>query len=358
MRHNSILVGITALVLSACGSSDHTGGTEPSKSPGTPADKTPDDSVSQAGAFSPPAAPDGYTRLTAATVKDVLPGTDVTYCQYVMAPNDHDVDILDVSGYQSAFGHHAVAFSYTASADTTLGTSFPCMGTEFSSGDGTSATSAGDANLASMGSFLGGIGGAKGGKSAPLPDGVAFRLKKGDGIMLNVHYLNTGETPVDGDAVVDVKFAEADPNRMIASLFLNLNFGFDLAPNATTSSSVECVAGDDVKILMMSNHMHEFGTTATTEVVRADGTNDMLHHDPSWTYEMQFNPVYSTWTAEDPFVLHTGDTIRTTCQWNNTKSDSMKFPREMCIGVGFALTTGGSTKVPACAGGTWLSSFL
>ena len=50
-----------------------------------------------------------------------------------------------------------------------------------------------------------------------------------------------------------------------------------------------------MKILMMANHMHEYGTTATTEVVRAGtGAVEVLHHDPSWTYEMQFNPIYTT----------------------------------------------------------------
>jgi hypothetical protein len=109
---------------------------------------------------------------------------------------------------------------------------------------------------------------------------------------------------------------------------------------------------------MMANHMHEFGTSATTEVVRANGDHAMLRDDPTWTYDMQFNPIYTRWTADAPFVLSKGDTIKTTCQWDNTKPAAMTFPREMCIGAGFALTTGDSTHVPACAAGSWLSSFL
>jgi hypothetical protein len=53
---------------------------------------------------------------------------------------------------------------------------------------------------------------------------------------------------------------------------------------------------------------------------------------------MQFNAVFSTWSAEAPFVLHAGDTIRTRCDWQNSTTGTMTFPREMCIGVGFALT--------------------
>jgi hypothetical protein len=359
MRSSLALVTIGLLSLTGCGSSDHSTPSSPSHPSSAPTPTASGDGTgTPTTGFNPPAVADGYQRLTAATVPNIDPGGDVTFCQYVMGPLDHDVDIMDVGGYQSAFGHHAVAFSYTDTGEQELGASTPCMGTEFSSGDGTSTDPASATSGLSMGSFLGGIGGAMGGKSAQLPDGVAFRLKKGDGIMLNAHYLNTGTEVVDGDAVLDVKFVDADPSHLIASLFLTLNIGFSLPPQATTKSSVECVAGDDVKIIMMANHMHEFGTAATTEVVRANGEQAMLRDDPSWTYDMQFNPIYSKWTVAAPFVLNKGDTIRTTCQWNNSKTETMAFPREMCVGAGFALTAGDSTHVPACAAGTWLSSFL
>jgi hypothetical protein len=272
--------------------------------------------------FNPPAAPEGYTRLTAKTVYDVKPGADVTYCQYIMAPFDRDMDILDVGGYQSGFGHHAVAFSYPDDGTQELGTSVQCMGTEFNVDvPNSGAPASRGANLG--GTFLGGIGG-EGGEGGQLPDGVAFRLKQGSGIMLNVHYLNTGDQAIDGDAVVDVKFAEIDPSRRIAAMFLNLNAGFNLAPATRTDSSIDCIAKSDVQILMMANHMHEYGTRVTTEVVRADtGAVEVMKHDPEWTYEMQFNVEYSTWPLEQPFVLRTGDTIRTSCQWSNPTSESI-----------------------------------
>lgn len=306
----------------------------------------------QASTFNPPPAPEGYTRLVSPTVHDVGPGEDVTYCQYVMPPFDHDVDVVAVGGYQSAFGHHAVAFTYTPQDGEQPGSNLPCMGTEFSSG-----ADAGGASTGSAGSFLGAVGGADtGGKSATaLPDGVAFRLKQGQGVMLNVHYLNTGFETIDGNAVVDLKFADVDPARKIAAMFINLNTGFDLPAESLTTSTVDCVAQSDVQIIMMANHMHEFGTTVSTSVERAGTSSfETLHEDPTWTYDMQFNPVYSRWPADSPLVIHAGDTVRTTCNWNNTTTSSMSFPREMCLGVGFALTTGANPTVPVCFNGTWI----
>ena len=184
-------------------------------------------------------------------------------------------------------------------------------------------------------------------------------MKQGNGVMLNVHFLNTGDETIDGDAVIDFKFADIDTSRQVAAMYLNLNMGFNLPPSKPTSSTVECVAGSDVQIIMMANHMHEYGTGATTEVVRGDtGAVETLHTDDTWAYEMQFNLRYSRWGLDSPFMIHKGDTVRTTCNWMNTTNDAMAFPREMCVGVGFTVLTGADTRAPACANGTWMNQFL
>jgi hypothetical protein len=342
MRSFPGLALVFALTLTGCGSSDSTA---PSVPPTTPS-----------AGFNPPPAAEGYRRLVAATIPDIQPGGDVTYCQYVMPSFDHDVDIIDLTGHQSHYGHHVVAFSFVDDGTQEIGSSFPCMGTEVSSGVG-NATSPGF----SVGSYLGGIAGetdtSKSG--SPLPEGVAFRLKKGNGIMLNIHFLNTGNQAVDGDAVIDVKFADPDPSRLIASMFVNVDMTFDLAPSAQTDSSAGCVAESDAKIIMAANHMHEYGIAASSEVQRAGAaTFESLHDDPTWSYDMQFNIQYSRWSATEPYVLHAGDTIRTNCSWRNTTSTSMTFPREMCVGLMFVLVTGDNPRAPGCVNGTWMPELL
>lgn len=327
---------VVATALAACGSG--AGGPNPTGA-GSAAE----------AAFDPPAVEPGYTRVISPTVHDISPGADVTFCQYVMAPVDEDTDVLDVRGYQSKFGHHAVAFSTTSTAP--LGSSMQCMGEGMDMG---TTSNGGGAALASMGTFLGGVGGEAGGAAA-LPANVAFRLGKGSGIMLNVHYINTGERVVDGNAVLDFKFAAPDPNRKIAAMFLNLDFGFSLPPGTETDSTIECTAKSDLSLIMMSNHMHEYGISASTDVTRGSGVVEGLHDDPTWNYDMQFNPVYSRWTPEAPFVIHAGDVIRTRCSWMNDTAKTLTFPREMCIGVGFALANGENPAVPVCLNGTWFA---
>jgi hypothetical protein len=333
MKIATSTAALFALQVIACGSEDASGPT------------------TSGATFNPPAALEGYTRLVSPSVPNVGPGGDVTYCQYVMPPFDHDVDILDVRGYQSKAGHHAVAFSYADDGKLAIGDSVPCMGTEVTSGAEADAR---------MGAFLGGIAGetASGESATALPEGVAFRLKQGNGVLLNVHYLNTTSETIAGKAVVDIKFAEVDPQRKVAAMFINLNTGFNVSPAGRTESSANCVAQSDVQLLMMSNHMHEFGVSAATEVMRTGSAAfDDVHSDPKWTYEMQFNPVYSRWSVATPFTIHAGDTIRTTCRWENPLSESLAFPREMCVGIGFALASGENPTAPACFNGAWVPEF-
>ena len=144
---------------------------------------------------------------------------------------------------------------------------------------------------------------------------------------------------------------------LFLALFVNLNVGFNLPPSTPTDSSKDCVAQSDVKLIMVSNHMHEFGKKATTSVLRKDtGAVEVLRDDPSWTTDMVNNPTFSRWDATNPFVLHTGDTIRTSCSWLNTTSSAIMFPREMCITAGFALSTGANPSAPSCFNGSWIAA--
>jgi Copper type II ascorbate-dependent monooxygenase, C-terminal domain len=285
------------------------------------------------GSFNPAPPPAGYTRITSPVITGIEPGADITVCQYVQAPTDRDIDILDAQGFQSPMGHHAIAFATTAIKP--VGTSGPC-------GDEDNLT----------GSFLGGIGG-EGGAGVKLPEGVAFRLPKGSGIMLNVHFLNTTNKTIDGQSVVDVKFAEADPSRKIAGFFVNGTTKFKVSPNAKAQATAECPIGKEMDFIFFTNHMHDYGARAITNLVR-DGAlaAEVVHEDPVWTYEMQFAAIFSKWQVSAPLHLVPGDKLVTDCEWMNTTAEDVVYPREMCFGVGYFLTDGKGPS-PGCFNGMW-----
>ena len=327
MRHVLLMTLVPALAVfsAACASTDD----DPDPGADKPAKRVTKEQSS--ADRDPTAVKPGYTRIVAPVVEQLEPGDDVTRCQYIMAPTDQDMDVLDVTGYQSRGWHHAVA--YATQIQAPIGTSRPCEQED---------------NL--LGGFLGGIGG-EASAGVKLPEGVAFRLPKGSAILLNTHFLNTGDETLEGHTTVDFKFVPADPNRKVASMFINGPLGFKLSAGSKAQAMAECKLPQEMKFLLWTNHMHDYGAKAKTEVVRKDGSVELVHEDPSWTYEMQFNAVYSKWTLDQPLVIGEGETVRTYCDWMNGTGEEVAFPREMCFGIGFFISDGSTS--PMCLDGRW-----
>lgn len=73
-----------------------------------------------------------------------------------------------------------------------------------------------------------------------------------------------------------------------------------------------------MEFLLFANHMHDQGSRVQTEIVRTDGSVELVRDDPRWTYEMQFQAEFSRWSLDEPLVVTKGDIVRTTCYWENT----------------------------------------
>lgn len=292
----------------------------------------PPDSMFIAG-FTPPALQPGYTRYVAPAVRNLKPGTDIEYCQWITVPVDREQDVLSVIGSQSRGGHHAVLYASTRT-NVPVGDSHVCT----------------EDDMISF-SFLGAIG-AEGTATdiTGLPDGLYFRLRKGLSLVINTHYLNASQSEIEGQAVLDVKFAEPSPEHRVADLFANNGAGFVIEPGATGSYDANCELKQDMQFAMLTNHMHEFGTAAMSEIVKKDGTRVPVIRDDVWRDEQKFNPVYARFSLAQPLTAAAGDVFHTRCTWKNTTSTPLAFPREMCAGVGFYFPGNGMIS---CSDGEW-----
>lgn len=283
--------------------------------------------------FNPPPAEEGYTRFVTPTIKDIAPGANIEWCQWVADPSDVDRDVMDVKGYQSPTGHHAVLYATTA--------------TNFKVGESHECTTE---DMLHIG-FVGAIGGeGTGTDAAKLPDGLNFRLPAGQALMINTHWLNALDNPVDAQAVMDVKFTPASSDHTIADLFANNGDLFQIDPGKTASYDVNCVIQRDINLAMITNHMHNYGTSVYSELVHQDGTKTPLVTDEQWMAEEQFNPRYQRFSVSAPMQAHAGDTFHTHCEWNNTTTTLKAFPDEMCAGVGFYFPGSGQIT---CENGGW-----
>jgi len=292
-----------------------------------------DSSQSYIAGFSPPPVPAGYERFVTPVVENIQPGDNVEYCQWIAAPQDTRRDVLAFTGAQSKTGHHTVLFA-TTETNFAVGESHECTTDDMISV-----------------SFIGGVGGEGAGESSnALPDGVYFSVPPGQALMANTHWLNATDSPVEGQAVIDVKFADPDPSRTIADLFINNGDQFELPPATPTSYDVSCTLQQDLSFALLGNHMHTYGTSVYSELVHPDGTKDMLVQDAVWNPENQFNPQVVKYEIATPKVAHAGDVYHTHCEWTNTTSKTMLFPDEMCGGFGFYFPSNGQL---VCDDGGW-----
>jgi hypothetical protein len=263
-----------------------------------------------------PDAREGYRRFEARPMS-LAPGRSAMTVEWVAAPADRDLDVLDISGWQSAAGHHAVL--YATADEQPVGTV-----RNWQNEDQLSAR------------FIGGSGG-EAAAQIKLPPGVVTRIPRGYGLVLQVHYLNTSPVQVMGESFVDVKLADASPGHRVASFFTSTSVRYELPPGAKTSLDIDCKLKTDVPLLMFANHQHEMGVSVVTEQVRPDGTRSDVKRDDRWQDEWAFNPNFTSRPIDSPLTLNAGNTLHTHCEWMNTSSRPVRFPDEMCVFLGFFL---------------------
>jgi hypothetical protein len=286
-----------------------------------------DDSEELVAGFDPPPVAAGYKRYIAPAVLHLQPGDDKMMCQWIDVGPSDDVDVLDVGGYQSATGHHAVL--YSTSENQPVGESHECTPDDMVSVE-----------------FLGGIGGEGVGNVTDLPPGYVFRHRKGRMLLANTHYLNATDKVQDVQSVLDVKTAAPSAENKPAGMFALNYMGFTIPAN-TPSYTVDayCKWPQDTSLVMWSNHLHESGTSIYSEFKQvSDGSMVQLATDPAWKAEWAFNPDWTKWDVSAPRVVHAGDEAHISCTWHNNTASPIGFPDEMCDAVGF-YTEGGEQIV-------------
>lgn len=318
MRLLSICTLATISTFAACGG----------QAPGSPLP----DPMAEDTTFHPPALKEGMTRIELPPIPNIQPGQEAMWCQWVRAPLDRDIDVLEATGAQGVGGHHAILYATTSNAP--IGTTRECT----------------DEDLTTV-RYLGAIGGEGATTdNAALPEGLVYRIPAGLALMANVHYVNYTQQPITGEGVLDIRFAEKDPTKRVATLFTNIDVEVDLAPKARASLDVNCTLQQDFQMFWFGNHMHSYGASAFTEVIRADGTQVMLRKDDRWEAEAKFNPSFTRWPVDSPLILRRGDRMHTHCEWNNTADHNVSFPSEMCVGFGFHIGDGVQID---CIKGEW-----
>jgi hypothetical protein len=182
-----------------------------------------------------------------------------------------------------------------------------------------------------------------------LPSDVGLLLPSGENAYmgLEVHYNNTAGYPDALDASgVEVCVTKKFRPKTAGVHWLG-SAVISLAPRTTQDVVGVCdpVSTEPIHILSIWPHMHKLGTHSTIILNRLNGTKETLHDAP-FSFEDQRS--YSM-----DVTLNDGDTIKSTCRYNNTTNNPVTFgpatENEMCFNFVTAWPLG---ALSSTAGGT------
>ncbi|MET0593821.1 MAG: hypothetical protein ABW133_14050 [Polyangiaceae bacterium] len=194
--------------------------------------------------------------------------------------------------------------------------------------DGSSATCIGNHPLQALIT-----GWAPGNQDLQLPPDVGLELAPPTGnYVLELHYSNPNGTPFKDASGVRV-CASKKFRPKTASITWTGSEKISLPPRAPGQAAGKCIPGrvglgpnDPINIFAAWPHMHKLGTRMSTMITRANGAQEMLIDQP-------FN-FASQVSYQTPAVLNPGDTLLTTCSYDNTTTGSVGFgpatTQEMC----------------------------
>lgn len=162
-----------------------------------------------------------------------------------------------------------------------------------------------------------------------LPEGMGVPLHTGQRWVIQSHYVNATANPVLVQDVVNLETANLEDIEVFASAYAHVDFDFEVPPGQVASAEIDCAWDQDVEILAMAGHMHEWGKSYTVDLVTPDGASERIYDVPDWDPAFRDAPPIFNF-APGEMALLAGDRFKTTCTWENDTDTALVFPAEMC----------------------------
>jgi hypothetical protein len=195
-------------------------------------------------------------------------------------------------------------------------------------------------NMPADAQFL--TGWAPGGNLNVFPEGVGLALPPPGGtLILQVHYWNGMELPDVTDRSGVGICASTETPEHVAAVHTLGSILINVPPHGTQSTTGYCAptTTEPIHVLSSGPHMHQIGTAIRTEILRGGDESDMemlVEVDP-WNFNDQGG-------HPTDIVLMPGDVLRTTCEYANPGSSTVRFGErtedEMCFNFVVAYPAG------------------
>jgi hypothetical protein len=169
-----------------------------------------------------------------------------------------------------------------------------------------------------------------------FPPGVAVKIPRGSVLVLETHYVNLTDAPIEGR--LDVAFEEGDPATIDKELGLYFNVMTDIRvePLQRARLSASCAADEGSNVVILTSHMHHHGSTFEINLVDdATGQSEPLYLSEDYSHPT----IDERWDA--PIVIPAGNSLEWACTYQNPY-DAMPLvdgdsavTDEMCIMAAF-----------------------
>ena len=186
-----------------------------------------------------------------------------------------------------------------------------------------------------------------------FPEGLGRRVKAGSKVLLQVHYDTANRTPEPDLMSIELKVDQSVEREAKAVAVAN--------PQWLVGDSMKVEAGDPdamyhfkidptvlfgdrgpIELFNANIHMHEYGSSASLAVLRADGTTECLLNVRE--FDFYWNGDYF---FETPVIINPGDELYLECHFDNTAANQkivngeLQSPQdlvwhadgEMCAGI-------------------------
>jgi hypothetical protein len=163
--------------------------------------------------------------------------------------------------------------------------------------------------------------------SGPLPEGVAYKIPKGQQVNLNLHLFNLQDGALEGVSGVKIRTTTADKVKEFAQVTLAGTVQLAI-PSGTSTSKGTCTLASDATLFAVSPHMHQLGSHLKAVAKPKSGAPVTLFDGPYDFNEQRQYPA-------NMLKLSAGDTVDVECTYNNTTERQVGFGEssldEMCF---------------------------
>ena len=274
--------------------------------------------------LTPPAAGQGYQIATPAGGITVQPGQESFLCYYKTLPNTSEFDVGKMQSWMTpGSSHHFIAYN-EGNAVQADGTLSACS---FGGGTWMYATSL-------PGEII----------ELAMPQGVGLPLQANTQIMLNMHFINTGSTPVTPQVKMNVIATQNLQYRAAAMVSFNATINVPPATAAGPGKQTvygTCTAAAGSKFFVMTTHTHKHAVESKVNYVSGGQTTNLVD-TTDWEH-----PDVGLWNAPNFLTVKAGDSFTYSCAYQNTGTTPVTVgetaaSNEMCMAIGYYFPAGGA----------------